>query len=686
MAEERSANRLVEATSPYLLQHAHNPVDWYQWGPEALERARREDKPILLSIGYAACHWCHVMERESFEDEETARIMNENFVCVKVDREERPDLDSIYMDAVQGMTGHGGWPMTVFLTPDGDPFYAGTYFPPEDRHGLPGFPRLLQAIASAWRDQRHQLVGQGRQVAQSLARSATLRESLEPLSKDLLIQAHSGLSATFDRQWGGFGGAPKFPQPMTLEFLLRCHLRGFSGALDMVSITLDRMASGGIFDQLGGGFHRYSTDRQWLVPHFEKMLYDNAQLARLYVRAWQVTGRDAYRTVAAETLEYLLREMRHEAGAFFCAQDADSEGEEGKFFVWSYDELVAEAGDSGRVVAEYFGALPEGNWEGKNVLWRPRPLEQVAQAAGMPASELEQLVEVARRRLLQSREQRIRPATDDKTLASWNGLAISAFAEAGRVLEEPAYVRAAERAAEFVLKELRNDAGRLLRAWRDGRTSGLAYLDDYAMMAAGCLSLYECTFDLRWITEAKALADEMLQLFRDPEGGAFFQTGADAERLVVRPKELFDNAVPSGNSVAAEVLQRLALLGGGEDYERAAVSALRSVRDLMARAPSGFGYALGALDLYLSAAKEVAIVGAPEAEDTRRLAREVWSRYLPNSVVALSEPGDEEAARVVPLLAGRQAIDGRAAAYVCEHFACRTPVTDPAELAAQLAG
>jgi uncharacterized protein len=658
-------NRLVESTSPYLLQHADNPVDWYEWGEDAFERARREDKPVLLSVGYAACHWCHVMAHESFEDPETAVLMNERFVNIKVDREERPDVDAIYMDAVQAMSGQGGWPMTVFLTPEGEPFYAGTYFPPEERHGMPGFRRVLLAVAEAWRDRREDLIGQGKRVVEAISRAP--RSSTDPLTEDILKDSVRGLRQAFDPEAGGFGQAPKFPQPMTLEFLLRTQLRGEEGAQEMVTVSLDRMASGGMYDQLGGGFHRYSTDRVWLVPHFEKMLYDNAQLARLYARAWQVTGRDRYRAVATETLDYLLREMRQPEGGFSSAQDADSEGVEGKFFVWSWDELVDVAG---RDVAEWLGASPEGNWEGTNVLRRSTddPPERWTEA---------------RDRLLERREGRARPDTDDKVLASWNGLAISALAIAGRALGRPDYVEAATAAAGFVLTALRREDGRLLRAWRQGRTSGPAYADDHGLLAGACLDLYETTFDVRWFEEARRLADELMRLFRDPEGG-FFQTGSDAEALVIRPTEMIDNAVPSGNSVAAEVLQRLSLLTGEAEYEAAALSALRPVRDLMARAPTGFGHALSALDLYLTPSKEVAIVGDPTDQRTRSLIEAVWGRYLPNVVLAVASPGDEIAAKAVPLLVGREPVDGRPAAYVCERFACRMPVTEPEALAAQL--
>jgi uncharacterized protein YyaL (SSP411 family) len=676
---------LIEATSPYLLQHAHNPVDWYEWGPEALERARREQRPIFLSVGYAACHWCHVMERESFEDEEIARIMNEHFVCVKVDREERPDVDAIYMDAVQAMTGHGGWPMTVFLTPEGEPFFAGTYFPPEDRHGMPGFRRVLEALADAWTNRRAEVQSQGAQVVQAVSRGVTLSASTDPLSEQILREAHAGLSQAFDAEWAGFGPAPKFPQPMTVELLLRLHRRGYDRAMEMAAATLDAMARGGVYDQIGGGFHRYSTDRRWLVPHFEKMLYDNAQLARLYLHAWQISGNELYRKVVVETLEYLLREMRHPEGGLYASQDADSEGVEGKFYVWSYDELVRASGERGEVVAEWFGAVPNGNWEGTNVLWTPRPPDQVAADAGIEVDEFERLIDAARSRLRDVRNQRIAPATDDKILTAWNAMAITALAEAGRVLDEPRFVQAAVQAAEFLVAKLRRDDGRLLRAWREGRTSGPGYADDYAMLAAAMLTLYETTFDRRWAAEARSLGEELIRLFHDGERGGFFQTGSDAEELVIRPKEVFDNAVPSANSAAAEVLQRLGLLTGETEYETRAVSALRIVREPMATAPTGFGTALGALDLYLSDSQEVAIVGSPDAAETRDLVREVWRRYLPNAVLAVGQPDDAEATRVVPLLADRIPLNGKPAAYVCERFVCKRPVSDPAELAAQLA-
>jgi uncharacterized protein YyaL (SSP411 family) len=675
-------NRLAGETSPYLLQHADNPVDWYPWGEEALERARREDKPILLSIGYAACHWCHVMERESFEDPDTAAFMNDHFLSIKVDREERPDLDAIYMDAAQAMTGHGGWPLTAFLTPDGRPFYAGTYFPKEDRHGLPAFGKILRVIADTFRTRRGEVDEQSGRIVQAISRAGLLSESRELLSEEVAAQAAQRLRASADLRWGGFGGAPKFPQPMTLEFLLRRHLRGDPDALDIVTLTMDRMAGGGMYDQLGGGFHRYSTDERWLVPHFEKMLYDNALLARLYARTWLVARRENDRRVATETCDYLLREMRHAGGGFFSSQDADSEGVEGKFFVWSWDELVGVAGED---VATAFGASLGGNWEDTNVLWRPAPIAAVADELEVDPAELERRVEDARGELYRVRERRVRPGTDDKILAAWNGLAVGALAEAARAFGRPDYLDAAVAAAEFVWSRLRREDGRLLRSWREGRGGVPGFADDHALVAEAFLTLYETTFELAWFERARSLADDLIRLFRDRDRGGFFQTGSDAEALVLRPKDLYDNAVPSGNSAAADVLLRLAHLTGEPEYERAGESALRLVRDAMAGAPAGFGHALCALDVHLGPVREVAIVGDPGSAATRALIEEVTTRrFLPNRVLIVAAPDDADAISAIALLEGRPQRDGAPTAYVCERFACRLPVTEPEDLAAQL--
>jgi uncharacterized protein YyaL (SSP411 family) len=697
------ANRLANETSPYLLQHAHNPVDWYPWGPEALERAAREDRPILLSIGYAACHWCHVMERESFEDLATAELMNEHFVSIKVDREERPDLDAIYMDAVQAMTGSGGWPMTVFLSPDGVPFYAGTYFPKEDRYGMPAFRRVLQGVAEAWRDQRDVTDEQGRRVLQVISRAAELAPSEDALDESVLRGALESLRQSFDPEWGGFGGAPKFPQPMTLEFLLRCRARGWDGAGEMLDATLDRMARGGIHDHVGGGFHRYSTDARWHVPHFEKMLYDNAQLARLYAKTEMPVGSSSAGAFLF-TLEYLVDELLHADGGFFSSQDADSEGVEGKYYVWSREEFieaiaqVPPVGWTGyaplsdvlgippEVVADAYDVRSEGNWEGTNVPWLPRTVADFASTARVDEDALLPRMDLARASLAARRATRASPATDDKVLAAWNGLAIASFAQAGALITGPADVSTSRRAAEFVLSRMRREDGRLLRSWRQGKAGGAAYLDDYALMADGCLALYEATFETRWFLEARSLADDMLRLFRDEANGGFFQTGSDAEQLVVRPKDLYDNAVPSGNSAAAMVLLRLTGFTGDADYEEAAMSALRLVADGMRRAPSGFGHALCALDFAVGPVKEVAIVGDPTAWDTQALIGVVRERYRPNVVVAVASPDDAEAAEAIPLLRDRPQTEGKATAYVCERFTCNLPVTDPGDLRRQLNG
>ncbi|MGZ4214081.1 MAG: thioredoxin domain-containing protein [Actinomycetota bacterium] len=671
-------NRLAGETSPYLLQHAHNPVDWYPWGEEALRRAKTEDKPILLSIGYAACHWCHVMEKESFEDPETAEVMNDWYVSIKVDREERPDVDSIYMAAVQAMTGHGGWPMTMFLTPDGKPFYGGTYYPPEPRHGMPAFRQILEAVHDAWTTRRDEIEQQSTGLVEYVERSSQLRAPPGDLTDDVLTAATEAMLQTLDDEWGGFGDGMKFPQPANLEFLLRMAVRGDERALHAVTLTLDKMARGDIFDQVGGGFHRYATDRIWLVPHFEKMLYDNAQLLRLYARAWQVTGSALYRETAIATGEYLIREMEDEAGGFYSSQDADSEGVEGKYYVWPYEEIIAIAGDDMPLAIAAFALSGHGNWEGSNILWRPHPDEEVATDAGVDVEQLRAAVDRVRARLLEARARRVPPATDDKVLASWNGLAIAALAESGRVLGRTDFVEAATRAARFVVSSLIDRDGRLLRSWRAGRTSGPGFLDDYALLGDGLLTLYETTFEQRWWTEAMRLGREILRLFPDGANGGFYDTGADVAQGVVRPKDLFDNAVPSGNSAASELLLRLAALSAEGELEDAAAGFLRTVAPALRQAPGGFGNALCAVDRALGRSVEIAVVG--DLSEARGLLETAWGRYLANRVMAAGPEGTEEPA----LLRERTAIDGKAAAYVCERFACKMPVTDPAQLSALL--
>jgi hypothetical protein len=663
-------NRLASETSPYLRQHAENPVDWYPWGPEAFERARQEDKPILLSVGYSACHWCHVMERECFEDPAIAQLMNEHFVNVKVDREERPDVDQVYMEAVQAMTGHGGWPMTVFLTPEGVPFYGGTYFPPEPRHGLPGFPQVLRAIAAAWRERRAEILDTGRRLLAELGRAARLRTSVTLLTEEILLSALRGLSAQFDERFGGLHGAPKFPQPMIWEFVLRGWKRwGNPGAREMVRTTLTRMARGGIYDQLGGGFHRYAVDGRWLVPHFEKMLYDNAQLAMLYAQAWLAFGDPEYRRVCEETLAYLRREMTDPEGGFYSAQDADAEGEEGRFFTWTPAEVRAVLGPEAERALTYWGLDLGPNFEDRNVLWLPGEPDPEAMAS-------------ARQRLWEARERRPHPGRDDKVLAGWNGLACRAFAFAGAALGRSDYLEAARRNAEFVRGRLWAQ-GRLRRAWTAGSAGGIGYLEDYALVASAWVELYEATLERRWLDEARQLTEDLLDLFWDEEAGGFFETSREHERLVVRPRNLFDNAVPSGSAAAIELLLRLALLTGEERYRERAVIALRPMADLMARHPAGFARFLCALDFHLGPVVEVALV-APAGNGFEPLLREVHARYLPNRVVAGAREGEAGAAAGLPLLEGRRALGGRATAYVCRGYVCDEPATDPSALARRL--
>ncbi|HEX8458015.1 MAG TPA: thioredoxin domain-containing protein [Pyrinomonadaceae bacterium] len=685
MSEHKHTNRLQNETSPYLLQHAHNPVDWYPWGEEALGRARAENKPILLSIGYSACHWCHVMERESFENEEIANLMNELFVNIKVDREERPDLDQIYMNAVQLMLGHGGWPLTVFLTPDLVPFYGGTYFPPEDRYRLPGFPRVLAGVADAYHSRPEEIAETTTSFLNELRRMNVAYESDEPLNTEVLDAATSALARGYDKRHGGFGGAPKFPASMNLEFLLRAHARtGDAEALRMVTHTCRKMAEGGLYDQLGGGFHRYSTDAHWLVPHFEKMLYDNALLSRLYLHAYQATHDEFFRRIAVETFDYVTREMTDAGGAFYSTQDADSEGVEGKFFVWTIEEIDELLGaEDGRLVAAYYGATAGGNFEEKNILNVPRAAHEVAAELNVPVERLLEAVEGSRPRLFAAREKRVKPGRDEKAIAAWNGLMLTSFAEAASVLERDDYRRIAERNAEFLIMTLRHE-GTLLHVYKDGQAKHHGYLDDYACVASGLLSLYEATGTVRWLGECLSLTEQMCAEFWDEAEGGFFYTSTKGEQLIVRNKDFMDNATPAGNSVAAELLLRLALLTENQEYARRAVTIFRLLRHQMVRYPTAFGYLLGALDFHLSTPKEIVIVGQPGADDTRALLREVWRRYLPNKVVAQTAERDGEAARLVPLVRERPALGGRSTAYVCENYSCLQPVTTPGELAAQL--
>ncbi len=680
-------NRLINETSPYLLQHAHNPVNWYPWGADALARAKAENKPILLSIGYSACHWCHVMEHESFENEAIAKLMNEHFINIKVDREERPDLDTIYMNAVQMLTGRGGWPMTVFLTPDQKPFFGGTYYPPQDRYGMPGFPRVLLSVSDAYRTRLDDILGQAQEILAELDKMQDLKPSAAPLEKSILSAAATQLKKRFDWTHGGFGQAPKFPNSMAMSFLLRYwHDTADPQSLEMIEQSLLKMAQGGIYDQLGGGFHRYSTDARWLVPHFEKMLYDNALLSQLYLEVHLATGEDIYRQIVEETLDYVVREMTSPEGGFYSTQDADSEGEEGKFFVWKPSEIEALLGkDDADLFCRFYDVTEEGNFEhsGASILNIREPLSVVAKLKRVTEDEYLAALERGRQRLFEAREQRIKPGRDEKQLTAWNGLMLVSFARAGAALGRADYLQVAIKNAEFVLSRLYRD-GRLLRTYKEGESKLNGYLEDYSYLIEGLLALYEATFDRRWIESARTLTETMLEQFSDSEVGGFFFTGTDHETLITRTKEYFDNATPAGSSVAASVLLRLAILTGEDRYRAKAQEVLASVRDMMVKMPSGFGYVLSALDFYLSKPKEIVVVGDLADERTQTLLAKIRSTYLPNAVVVHKSPDDTETEKLIPLLQGRTLVDGQPAAYVCEQMTCQLPVTTVEALARQL--
>jgi uncharacterized protein YyaL (SSP411 family) len=670
------SNRLASETSPYLLQHKDNPVDWYPWGPEALDRARAEDKPILLSIGYSSCHWCHVMEHESFEDPETAVYMNEHFVPVKVDREERPDVDAIYMEAVQGMTGHGGWPLTAFLDSGGVPFYGGTYFPPEPRHGMPSFRMVMEAVVESWTSQRERIAAAAGRIREQLGAVGRIDPSTELLSPEILGGATKQLRMHADMINGGFGGAPKFPPASALDFLLA------RGVTDVVEVTLDAMAAGGIHDQIGGGFARYSVDEVWLVPHFEKMLYDNALLARAYLHGYQALGHERWRTVVERTLDWALREMRGPEGGFYSALDADSEGEEGRFYVWTPTEIrgVLDAAGLGELADEviaHYGVTEGGNFEGRNILHLPQGL-----AAGEPAR-----IDGARAALYEARAKRVWPGLDDKRLCSWNALMIAALAEAGAVLDRPDYLAAATACADFVWTKLRDADGRLLRSWKDGEAKLNAYLEDHAYLVEALLTLYEAGFDTRWFDAARETADAMIERFADPERGGFFTTSHDHDALIARRKDVDDHPIPSGNSSAAFGLLRLAALTGEHSYEQRAVSIFRLFHRVAAQHPHAVAYLLRALDFHFASVKEVALIGPAAGNGTPAdglgdLAAVVRSGFRPHLVLAGGPEGTERP----ELMQQRTTVQGRPAAYVCEHFACQRPVTEPSELAASLGG
>lgn len=669
-------NHLAGETSPYLLQHVNNPVDWHPWGEEALTRAKKENKPIFLSIGYSACHWCHVMEHESFENEAIAKSLNEKFVCIKVDREERPDLDQLYMNATQMMTGRGGWPMSVFLTPDLKPFFAGTYWPPKRSRGMPGFDEVIAHVSNLWQTKREDVVNVSNQLTAELSRVGGDQPGGE-LTEELIADAVAHFRRTFDSTYGGFGGAPKFPSPMGLRLLLRFwHRRRDRQALNMVETTLDRMAAGGIYDHLGGGFARYSVDARWLVPHFEKMLYDNSQLAATYVEAYQATGNADYTRVVRETLDYTLRDMTDEGGGFYSTEDADSEGVEGKFYVWTPDQLREILGDEAAATfARVYDVTDEGNFEHANILNLPKTIEQQAKALGREVEDLKNELAESRAKLFAEREKRIHPGKDDKVIVAWNGLMIDAMARAGAVLGEQRYIDAAEKAADFLLTTLRRDDGRLLHTWRDGQAKLDAYLDDYANLANGLISLYESTFDAQHLDRALQLMQTVLDHFADPEGGGFFYTADDHEELIVRGKDFYDNAVPSGNAMAATALVRLGKLTGEQKLLDAAVSTMTGATGLMKQAPAGVGQMLIALDLHLGPTYEMVLAGDLTGAATQQTLAEIRHRYLPNKVLAFVGEGVQAPAALKDLLVGKKMLDCQPTLFVCEGFTCQAPAS-----------
>ncbi len=675
-------NHLAGSSSPYLLQHAGNPVEWYPWGEAALARARREDKAILLSVGYAACHWCHVMAHESFEDAETARLMNERFVNVKVDREERPDIDAIYMQAVQAMTGQGGWPMTVFLTPEGAPFYGGTYYPPTDRHGLPSFRRVLGAVSEAWRDRRAAIDDTAAHLRDVLRGATTTPEVSGRVDAGLLSDAVASIERTFDPRHAGFGRAPKFPPSMVLDFLLRRGVRAAASEVTAIVLqTYEAMMRGGIFDQVGGGLHRYSVDERWLVPHFEKMLYDNALFARLGVHLWQATGDDTLRRAVERTLDWAIREMRDRDGGYYSSLDADSDGEEGAFYLWSAEEFNAELGEHAALLAEYWGVTRAGNFEGRNILSVPLPSSVIAEGAGMTEQALHDVVARGERTLLAARARRHRPATDDKVVASWNGLMIRALAEAARAFDSEAYRGAALSGGLFLAERMIRE-GRVRRVWRQGELSEHGFLDDQAATALAFLDVYSTTFDGAWVGRAEALARTIGAHFMDEATGLPFDTADDHEALITRPRDVADNALPSGTSLSAELFTRLAEFTGDEHFRERGERIVETLAGPMRAYPSAFGHLLGTADMLVSGSVQVAIVGWQGAEDTRTLCDVLRRRYVPSLVLAGGGPASP--ADSIALMAGRTMRDGAATTYVCRGFACDAPVSDPAAFGRQL--
>jgi uncharacterized protein YyaL (SSP411 family) len=678
--EHKHTNRLIHETSPYLLQHAHNPVDWYPWGDEAFQKAKSENRPILLSIGYSACHWCHVMERESFEDEKIAALMNDLFVNIKVDREERPDLDEIYMNAVQMLTGRGGWPMTVFLTPEGKPFYGGTYFPPEDRYGVPGFPKILLGVANAYREKPQDVERSVEQILAALQRMSATAAGDQPVSPDIIAQSAEKLAQAYDHDHGGLGKAPKFPNVGVYELFLRhYHHSKNDRFLEMVTHTLTQMAQGGIYDHLGGGFHRYSVDEKWLVPHFEKMLYDNAQLVRIYAQVYCVTQEPRFKQVVEETTNYLLREMLSPEGGFYSTQDADSEGEEGKFFVWTPDEINQILGEEqSEIFCRIYDVSEQGNFEEKNILHPILTLEQASKFFRRDLGEIQSLVADAKEKLFRQREKRPKPFRDEKILTSWNGLMLSGLGEAIKVAPHPDYWAAAQRTVNFIFSKMFRD-GRLLHTYKSGVAKILGYLDDHAFLAAGLLDLFEATLERAYLDRAVELAQTMVAEFWDEAEGGFFYTGRSHERLIAQSKPIFDGSIPSGNAVATQVLLRLFHYTGKEDYWKRAEKILRAYSVAMENQPFGFAHMLAALDFYLRKPKEIVLVGEKNELETQALLGNIQSLYLPNMTLQLANL-DDSLEKISPLLAGKKQIDGKPTVYVCHNFTCSRPVVEWEEL------
>jgi uncharacterized protein len=684
--DAKHTNRLIHESSPYLLEHAHNPVDWYPWGDEAFAKSREENKPVLLSIGYSACHWCHVMERESFENEQIATLMNDLFVNIKVDREERPDLDEVYMNAVQMLTGRGGWPMTMFLTPERQPFYGGTYFPPEDRHGMPGFARILQGVAEAYRDKPQDVQKSVDQILSALKQMSHSEDHEHAFAPEFIGKAAEQIAGAYDPQNGGLGRAPKFPNPGAYELFLRhYHQAKTQRFLDIVTHTITKMAEGGIYDHLGGGFHRYSVDEKWLVPHFEKMLYDNAQLVRIMAQLYRATKNEFFKRVMEETLDYLLREMLHSEGGFYSTQDADSEGEEGRFFVWSSAEIDQVLGqEDGEIFARIYDVTEMGNFEGKNILHPVLTVDQAARLFKKTPDQIETLVANAKRKLFEAREKREKPFRDEKIITSWNGLMLSGLAEALKISSKPSFLAAAHRTIDLIFTKLFRN-GLLLHTYKDGKAKQLGFLDDYALLALGLLDFCEAAFDRSALQRAIELTEIMVREFWDSSEGGFFYTGNSHEPLISRAKPVFDASVPSGNAKATELLLRMYHFTGREDFLSKAETVLRSYSHAMESQPFGFAHTLCALDFYLRKPKEVVLIGNPEDPKTAELLAVINSIYTPNMTLQLVAP-DQPLEKISPLLAGKTQIDGNATAYVCHNYTCSAPVTDPAELKSLLAG